>query len=252
MMARFFVSPESIKDGRAVIEGPDVRHITRVLRLGPGDRVILLDGRGSAYDGVIESTGPGVVVCSVCGCEPAHGESPLRLTLVQGLPKAQKMDLIVQKGTELGISTLIPVYCRRSVVQLTPLKAGERQRRWQRIAVEAAKQCRRAIVPVVWVPITWEEAVTLVPEGALGLLPWEEEETVGLRDILSRREAPGEVYIFIGPEGGLTREEVEVARARGIITVGLGPRILRTETAGLAVAAVVQFHWGDFGGRGSG
>jgi 16S rRNA (uracil1498-N3)-methyltransferase len=159
------------------------------------------------------------------------------------------MDLIVQKATELGVYKFIPLVCERSVVKLSGDKSQRRSERWQRIAQEAAKQCRRPEIPEVLPPVGWEEALSGMPEGVNAIIPWEEENQKSLKKILGESQLQGDVYVFIGPEGGFTSAEVELARSRGVRPVTLGPRILRTETAGLAVLAIILYQFGDLGGK---
>ncbi|BAF59062.1 MAG: 16S rRNA (uracil(1498)-N(3))-methyltransferase [Pelotomaculum sp.] len=249
-MPRFFVSPEQIKDGRIIITGPDVVHITRVLRLGRGDCLTVLDGRGRSYEAVIEKAGAAEVVCVAGSVTAAGGLPAVKVTLVQGIPRGDKMDFIVQKGTELGMHRLIPLICRRSVVKLEGDKSFRRLERWRRIALEASKQCRRPDVPEVDAPAGWDRVLAGMPPEAAALIPWEEEDGETLKDFLRRSLPKEEVYVFIGPEGGFDPGEVDKARAVGVRPVTLGPRILRTETAGLAVLVMVLYQWGDLGGNG--
>jgi 16S rRNA (uracil1498-N3)-methyltransferase len=248
-MPRFFVSPEQIKDDHIIITGPDVNHIARVLRLGAGDRITVLDGRGALYEAVIERAGKDEVLCAIEKRSKVDSASSLRLTLVQGIPKGDKMDLIVQKGAELGVSRVIPLISQRVVVKLEGDKSGKKRERWQRIALEAAKQCRRPDIPEVEEPAGWDQVLANLPGEALALMPWEEENALSLREVLMGNTPKEDVFVFIGPEGGFTAGEVERARARGVRPVTLGPRILRTETAGLAVVAIILYQWGDLGGQ---
>lgn len=248
-MPRFFVAPEQIKSGRVTITGPDVVHIVKVLRLGIGDALTVLDGRGKVYEAVVEQAGREAVSCAITNESAAGGALSVRITLVQGLPKGDKMDLIVQKATELGVFRLIPLVCERSVVKLSGDKPQRRIERWQRIAQEAAKQCRRPDVPEVLPPTGWEEVLNGMPDDVNALIPWEEENQKTLKKTLGESELQGDVYVFIGPEGGFTAAEVELARSRGVRPVTLGPRILRTETAGLAVTAIILYQFGDLGGE---
>lgn len=188
-------------------------------------------------------------MCRVLRRGAAGGEPPLRVVLVQGLAKGDRMDTVVQKGTELGAAAFWPVLCKRSVVRLDASKKAARLQRWQRIAAGAAKQCRRALVPEVLQPLDWSAALNIIPPGALVLVPWENETGCTLKEVLQSRSRPDEVYLLIGPEGGLEDNEVEEARLRGGIPVTLGPRILRTETAGPAVVAMILYQWGDLGGN---
>lgn len=248
-MHRFFVAPEQIKDGRIAITGPDVKHILKVLRLGTGDTITVMDGRGKSYEAVIEILRRGEVVCCIVKELLSPEGPPIRVILVQGLPKGDKMDFIIQKGTELGLSRVIPLICQRSVVKLERDSINRKRERWQRIAYEAARQCSRPDIPEVDEPKDWELVLTSLPEKATALIPWEEENTLSLKDILHRNNASEEIYVFIGPEGGFTQEEIGRARLRGVRPVTLGPRILRTETAGMAVLTMILYQWGDLGGK---
>ncbi|MFZ5631218.1 MAG: 16S rRNA (uracil(1498)-N(3))-methyltransferase [Bacillota bacterium] len=245
-MRRFFISPEQFEADKPVIRGPDVKHMVKVLRLKPGDMVELLDGTGRAARARIDSAGSVEVVCTRLEEVIPGGEPPVKVTLVQGLAKGEKMDLVIQKSTELGVAEIIPLICRRSVVRLEDKRAAGRQERWQRVAVEAAKQCRRARLPVVRSAQGLDEVLDGMPVGTAAFLPWEEERDRSFGQLL-QGENPGRVYIFIGPEGGFEKSEVEGARRRGVVTVTLGPRILRTETAGLACLALIMHRWGDLG-----
>jgi 16S rRNA (uracil1498-N3)-methyltransferase len=250
-MPRFFVEPGQIRDGYIYLTGQDVVHITRVLRLGRGDRILVLDGRGKSYQAVIEDAGRTRVICAVTGEIPVFSSPGPRLTLVQGLPKGDKMDLIVEKSTELGISRIIPLVCERTVLKLEGDKLSRRRERWLRIAREASKQCRRPDVPEVDLPGGWDQALRDL-DRATALIPWEEENVLTLKSFLRENKPREQVYVFTGPEGGFTPREVERARSHGVRPVTLGPRILRTETAGLAVVAMILYQWGDLGGRSDG
>ncbi len=235
----FFVKPEEFAQETVLLTGNQAHHLSRVLRLQPGDYLELLDGRGQAAHARIESVGK--VVC--CRKEEIYwppGRPSLRVTLWQGLAKGEKMDQIIQKSVELGVSRIIPLTCERSVVRLN--KAGEKKERWQKIAMEAAQQCRRPDLPLV------EEAQSL-PQAleqlkGLLLVLWEEEKQVGFRQ-LWQMPAPEEVSLLIGPEGGLTPQEVNLAKDRGARVLTLGSRILRTETAGPTALALLMHGWGD-------
>ncbi len=246
---RFFIDPAQIKDGLARITGPDVNHITRVLRLGRGDTVVVLDGGGKSYEAEVQDPGRDEVVCRVKRELLTTPACPVKVTLVQGIPKGDKMDLIIQKGTELGVSRVIPLICRRSVLKADTGRMLRKVERWRRIAMEAAKQCRRPDVPGVGEAVELGRLLAGLPEKCLKLMPWEEERQVSLKEVLDKNNAGEEIYVFIGPEGGFTSGEVEQARVSAVRPVTLGPRILRTETAGMAVLAMVLYRWGDLGGR---
>ncbi|MTI81484.1 MAG: 16S rRNA (uracil(1498)-N(3))-methyltransferase [Firmicutes bacterium] len=244
-MPRFFVEPNNIKNNKAVITGPDVKHIKKVLRLKEEDEVTILDGLGGQYQAEIYRLENDSVICNILHQQQAVGEPPVNVTMVQCLPKSDKMELVIQKGTELGVRQFIPLQCERSVVKLNEKKTVERQKRWQRVALEASKQCRRPMVPKVEKPVSWQKFLNDVPSNSLLLLPWEDETTEKLHNLLQGQHNINEIYIIIGPEGGFGQEEVEMARSYGAKTVSLGPRILRTETAGLALASILMYLHGD-------
>ncbi len=255
MTVRFFVEPEQIAGDMVTIQGAELAHLAKVLRLGAGDAVTICDGTGMEYQAVLEEVLPDAATARIQERSMSPGEPRTKITLVQGLPKADKMDMIIQKGTEVGISEFIPVITERTIVQLTAAKAQRRVERWQRIAKEAAKQCRRAVVPQVHYPLPWRECIDEYLKssgGRMGLIPWEEAAGtgVGLREVLSSADGDdaGEaIWLFIGPEGGWSETEVQQAAPAGINAVSLGPRILRTETAGPIAAALVLYHRGELG-----
>jgi 16S rRNA (uracil1498-N3)-methyltransferase len=235
-----------MESGRLVIRDQDARHLAKVLRLKPGDTVEVLDGAGRAARARVDLIGKNEVECIKLEEFNPGGEPSLKVTLVQGLAKGEKMETIIQKSTELGVSDIIPLNCHRSVVRPDGNKALEKQERWQRVAVEAAKQCRRARVPVVHKIQGMCEVLGGMPESAAAFIPWEEEHTRSFKQELQKNRRD-RVYLFIGPEGGFEISEVDEARRRGVVAVTLGSRILRTETAGPACLAILMYAWGDLG-----
>lgn len=245
-MRRFFV--ERLQQHNQVcIEGADARHIDKVLRLKPGEHISVVTDDGEEYDVVLEEINPGMVKGIIAGRREGATDPPLKVILIQGLPKGDKLELIIQKCTELGVAEIWPVLTERTVVKLAGPKAGERRERWQRIALEAAKQCRRQRIPLVGSIQSWQNALENITGDFRGILLWEGENANSLREALSGLIHDGPVYILVGPEGGLTEEEVNLAQTKGICTVTLGPRILRTETAGLAALSIVMYELGDLG-----
>ncbi|MCG9967042.1 16S rRNA (uracil(1498)-N(3))-methyltransferase [Pelotomaculum terephthalicicum JT] len=247
-MSHFFVAPNQIREGRVVLSGTDAVHIAKVLRLGAGGRIVLSDGKGKSYLAVLEQVDKKDVSCTIEKEFAAAPPDLPKVTLVQGIPKSDKMDLIIQKGTELGLNGLIPLLSERVVVKLEGDKQLKRWERWRRIALEAAKQCRRPDIPEISGPKSWEQVLGALPAEAVALMPWEEEKAESLKGFLQYGKPPVEIYVFIGPEGGFSAGEVERARLHGVRPVTLGPRILRTETAGLAVLTMILYQWGDLGG----
>jgi len=224
-----------------------VNYITNVLRLKKGSFVSVYDGRGKVCLARIDKIDKDRIRCAVIEELAAAQEPSIRITLVQGLPKGDKMETIIQKCTELGISEVIPLNCNRSIVKIHQEKVASKVSRWQRVALEASRQCRRSVVPKVSEPKGLNEVLNSLSEGALSLLFWEKENKCSLKDCL-RASKPENIFLFIGPEGGFTADEVEMAKEFGVIPVSLGPRIVRTETAGPAVTAIIQYELGDLGG----
>ncbi len=245
---RFLVPPGSLDVESVTIEGDLHRHAVKVLRLKVGTWVLLADGQGKERKGVVADIGrTSFVVTLGEEEEPASiPEEGVRITLYQGLPKGEKLDFILQKGTELGASAIVPFAARRTVVRIPPDQREERLERWRRIVREASRQSGRASVPEVWLAADLDE-VLRTAHHPVKLLLWEEERERGLKEVLARLPAPGSVAVLIGPEGGFTAEEASRAQVAGFVPVTLGRRILRTETAGLALLAILQFVWGDVG-----
>lgn len=248
-MRRFFAPPEHFRAEKVRLAGEEAHHLRRVLRLGPGAQVYVFDGQGREYQVEIEGWEGDAVLGRILAEVTPVPEAPLELTLAQGLAKGDKLELVIQKATEIGVQAVVPLHTGRSVVRPSG-RDGERAARWERVAREAAKQCRRARVPRV-------EPITPLP--ALGerfheydavLLLWEEERTRRLKEALHELRTQGtcrRLLILIGPEGGFLPAEVELAVAGGALPVSLGPRILRTETAGLVAASIVLYELGDLG-----
>ena len=263
-MRRFTIAPERIRDGRVFFDRDESRHLARVLRLRSGDTVLAADGAGHEYTVRLETVGD-EATGTVLGVGTNDHESPLRITLIQSVPKGDKMETIVRASTELGVTRIVPVLTARTIVTLEPGRWRERARRWQRVAKEAAKQCGRAVVPAVDVPRPLSDALDLGENADLRLCLWEGAagaaggEGGGQARLLGNTlaaslppalPAGSRIGLLIGPEGGLTWSEVEAVRARGWVVVSVGPRILRTETAGPAVIAVLQARFGDLGTSG--
>ncbi len=248
-MHRFFVGEEAFKDGGFTVTGGDVHHLTRVLRLVPGDQIALSDGAGREYVGIITGISADQVTGTVERAAVVQSEPAVAVTLFQGLPKADKMELIIQKGTEIGVSRIIPVATERCVVRLDDKAAAGKVERWQKIAREAAKQCGRSRIPSVGPVLSLKQAVEREAAGLdLALIPWELARDKTLKQALRQAGGVRSLGLFIGPEGGLAPVEVECAAAAGVIPVTLGPRILRTETAGLVAATIALYELADLGG----
>jgi 16S rRNA (uracil1498-N3)-methyltransferase len=244
-MRRFTIAPAGRRGNHVTFDRAESHHLARVLRLKAGDLVVAVDGSGHDYtvrlDEVsAESSGTIVDVAA------RATESPFPITLVQGVPKGDKMEAILRAVIELGVARVAPAVTARTVVQLDAARAETRRARWERVAREAAKQCGRARLPVIEParPLAHWLAES-VDDGTLRLCLWEDERApLGeIVDAVSTR--PTAALVIVGPEGGLAREEVDAARAAGWHIAGFGPRVLRTETAGPAIVTALQYRFGD-------
>lgn len=234
---RFFVPPSQIAGDEASITGSDVKHIRNVLRLKTGDRIILLDGQGGEFQTQISEISSARVRLNIL--ESTAKKIPERnISLFQGIPRGAKMDFIVQKATELGVSQIVPVAFDRTVVRLEE-KAEAKKKRWQKVAEEAAKQANRSTVPEVAAPIRFESALKLLPEHGQVLVFWEAESRRLVSDFVDPKIK--NLAIVVGPEGGLTATEIKKMVALGAKTVTAGDFILRTETAAIAALAIVSY-----------
>lgn len=242
-MNRFFVDIDGRDIGTNIsITGGDVNHIRNVLRLKVGQEILVSNGRGRDYTcSILEITGE-EIICRVEDICDNFAELPVKVTLFQGYPKSDKMDLIVQKMVELGVCRIVPVFTARTIVKLDARKAAKKTERYQTIAESAAKQSGRGIVPEVTEPVTFAQAIEMAKKLDMNIIPYEEAEGLEQsRRIISEIAGHRSLGIFIGPEGGFAKDEVEQAVAAGAECITLGHRILRTETAGLAVMAVIMF-----------
>lgn len=242
-MYQFFVEPGQIQGKRIVITGGDVNHIKNVLRMRIGEEIAVLNGTdGKEYRCGIEEFTEDEVICTLRFIKEDGLELPARVTLFQGLPKADKMEFIVQKMVELGVYRIVPVATKRAVVKLDEKKAKAKVARWQAIAEAAAKQSKRRIVPEVGAVCSMKEALFQAASMDIKLIPYELSEGMDKTRALIEKAASGqEIAVFIGPEGGFEEEEVSLAMENGFAPVTLGKRILRTETAGLTVMAWLMY-----------
>lgn len=248
----FFVEPGQIVGDRIIILGSDAHHIANVLRLSPGQRIVVCDGEGYEYRGPIANVAKDAVEVQVASVRKSASEPPLRIILAQGMPKKPEvLELVIQKATELGATRLVPLVSERTVARPREDKLDSRWTRWNRIALEAAKQSRRAKVPQIDKPFTLTQFLDSIPRDAFCLIPWEMEKATGIKEALQwelNNRLPRTVVILIGPEGGFSQEEIDEACRAGVVPVSMGPRILRTETAGITALGIIQYELGDLGG----
>lgn len=251
-MHKFFTQPENISELEGKITGDDVKHIYKVLRLSEGEKIVLNDCNGTEYLGEISNVSKTEVLVKILKKLEINNESSIEIYLFQGLPKSQKMDLIVQKGTELGVKEFIPVITERVDVKIK----GDFKKldRLNRIALEAAKQSKRSIIPIVVEPISFDDALNKCETMDLFLVPYENAENLGIKGVISRlrkEETLNEIKkigIMVGPEGGFEESEIDRLKNEGANIITLGSRILRTETAGFVAASLIQYELGDLGG----
>lgn len=244
-MQRYFVSPEQMTEHRIQILGEDARHLIRVLRAKSGERVIVSDGAGRDWIAEIESLEDGCVTAVPLERLEASGEPSAEVWIAQSLPKGDKFETVVQKCTELGASRIIPFTSARTVVRYEEKKQVKKLERWQKIAKEAAEQSHRSAMPIVEPLLSWNELLRCA-SSVNALLCYELENKQGLKTVLqelrSREDAANQPWlIIVGPEGGLTEAEAAEAQSAGCISVSLGRRILRTETAAMAALACVMY-----------
>lgn len=249
MAAPRIYHPETLDEGTtAELEEEYRAYLRDVLRLKEGDTLTLFDGVGHEYGAVIRAFTPGGVSLEVITKEDITLPET-RITLAQSLPKGSKMEFIIQKATELGVSRIIPFISSRSIPRLTGDRAAGKAVRWRKVAVEASRQSGRGDVPEVSRIVSFDEMLRATDGDALRIILWEAEEQRGLREILTDERYAGadSFCVVIGPEGGFSWEEIEQARHEGFLTASLGKLILRTETAPLAVLSILQYEKGLFG-----
>ncbi len=245
-MPRFFVSPDSIRENEIEITGIDVNHIKNVLRMQPGEGVEVCDGAGNDYLCVIKSLERDSVLLDIEEAHPSNTELKKKIYLYQGLPKSDKMELIIQKAVELGVYEIIPTVTSRCIVKIDAKKEDKKIARWQQIAEAAAKQSGRGIIPKIKAPISFKEALEHSKDIDTVLIPYEKAEGIdSTRSILEKSKEDSSVAVFIGPEGGFEEKEIELAETNGAKAITLGKRILRTETAGLCILSVLMMSFED-------
>lgn len=248
-MQRFFLSPSAFEVGRVVFPEDTARQIYQVLRLRPGETVVVLDNSGWEYECVLRLVTQKTASAEILQKRRNEREPTLQLTLYQCLLKSDHFEWVLQKGTELGISRFVPVTSERTVVTSPRVVKQSKLERWRRVIIEAAEQSGRGRLPVLEEVLSLQDAFKGTNHPMLSVIPWEEQADPGLRSLLreeSERNQPIEtINLFIGPEGGFSKEEIQSAEGCGVIPVTLGKRILRAETAAIVAAALVLSHAGE-------
>ena len=251
-MHRFFVSRDSIADNRVKITGDDAEQIRKVLRIREGEEIAVLDGLGWEYKVKLTEIKKGHVTGEIIFKDFKSEDTKIKIVLGQGIPKGEKMDFIVQKATELGVSEIVPLKLERCVVKIPPYpplsKGGlHKIKRWQRIAKESSEQSLRRFIPSINTIYDLRQFCDKYKDTDLKIVFYEEEKKGGLRNLLNEKGEVKSISVIVGPEGGLSSEEIEIANSYGFISIGLGQRILRTETVALSTISILQFLYGDLG-----
>lgn len=245
-MAKFFVNPEDVLEESILIKGSDVNHIKNVLRLNIGKEILISDRQGHEYECIIKDIDADIVTAQILNRILNHTEPAVETVLFQSLVKGEKMEFVIQKSVEIGVTKIVPLVTQRCVVKLeSEKKLNSKIERWQKIAESAAKQSKRGIVPEVCMPMSIKEALGYTKEELdCGCIPYENEEANHIKTYLQSTTAKS-IGVFIGPEGGFTEEEVEMALSYGVKPITLGKRILRSETAGLVTLANIMYEMGE-------
>ncbi|WP_309123029.1 16S rRNA (uracil(1498)-N(3))-methyltransferase [Paenibacillus sp.] len=250
-MQRYFVTPDNMLEDKAIVRGDDAHHLMRVMRAAPGDKVIVSDGANRECLAEVVELYKENVLLKLLEERPMEGEPKLDVWIAQSLPKGDKLETVIQKGTEIGATAFLPFASARTIVQYDAKKEAKRLDRWRKIAKEAAEQAHRSKVPDVRDAMRWSDVLSAAERAQLALLCYEKESGRQLKDALREAKldpARGPVLVIVGPEGGFTEEEAAEAERRGCVAVSLGRRILRTETAGLVAAACILYESGEMGG----
>jgi 16S rRNA (uracil1498-N3)-methyltransferase len=239
-MPRFPVRQSQIKNSQAIISGSDYRHIVKVLRLKVGHEITLFDESGMEHNATIAEIAKSEVKIAIAASKRVATESSLDIALLQGVPKGNKMDFIVEKATELGVKTIVPVIADRSQIRET-----RKIERWQKVAKESSKQCGRTTPPDIWTLKSFQEAIELHGYARLQMI-LDKQSKDNIKYIISNTpQSPINIALLVGPEGGFSNEEIKMAREKGFIPTGLGPRTFRTETASIVAITILQYIYGD-------
>lgn len=241
-MPRFFVDACDTKGKSITITGEDVNHIKNVLRLKIGDEIIINDKEQTDYICNISSFDGGVVVADIVDVIKNAAELPVKIVLFQGLPKLDKLEFIIQKAVELGVSEIVPVITKRTIVKVDSKKEEKKLARYQAIATSAAKQSGRGVIPSVTNFMSYKQAIEYAADLDMVIVPYEEAKGISYsKEVISSIKGKKSLGVFIGPEGGFAKDEVDMACDNGAVAITLGHRILRTETAGLTTLSIIMF-----------
>lgn len=245
-MRRFFVEKITPTIDYLSITGKEARHIVNVLRMKKGEKLVLMDGKGQLFESTIEALHHKEVKVKINKSIPHPPSSPIDISLAQALIRTHPLDYLIQKTTELGISSIHLFYSERTVIRLKPDHLKSRMAHWVEIAKSACKQCGRTTLPNLNPPLPFEQIIKNAPQkNTLRILLWENEDRVDLKKLLRSMSPLLHIFAGVGPEGGFTPDEINLAREAGFHTISLGNRILRAETAAVSLLSIIQYEWGD-------
>ena len=245
-MRRFFVDNILPGNDFVSITGKEARHIRNVLRMKKGEMLILMDREGESYEATIEAVHHKEVKTRITKTIPPLPPSPLTISLAQALIKSHPMEYLIQKATELGIHSIHPFYSERTVIQLKSAHLKNKMERWMEIMKSSCKQCGRVSLPELNTPLLFEELINNAANTKTSkIMLWEDEDKGDLKELLRSWSSAPQIFVIVGPEGGFTINEINLARDAGFHTVSLGNRILRAETAALSLLSIIQYEWGD-------
>ena len=245
-MRRFFVEKIIPTGGFLSITGKEARHIVTVLRMKKGETLILMDREGQSFEATIEAVHYKEVKVKITKTVPPLPPSPIEMSLAQAIIKSHPMEYLIKKVTELGIGSIHPFYSERTVIKLKPEQLKNKMDRWMEIMKSACKQCGRVTLPTLNTPLPFEELINTVPnKKTLKVLLWEDEDKVDLKRLLTSMSFEPHVFAIVGPEGGFTSNEINLAKDAGFQIISLGNRILRAETAAVSLISIIQYEWGD-------
>lgn len=247
-MRRFFIEEIKEKKGICIVPEPEARHIIKVLRMKQGDRLILMDSSGKRFEASIESAVLKELKVKLIKKLPEPPPSPVSIDICQALIKSRVMDYMIEKTSELGISKIIPFYSERTVIKLDNSKVQQKMKHWTEISRSAVKQSGRPLPAVISRPVSFRELLNdLREKEGLKVVLWEGEDDNDIKDLLRSGEPQSHFTGIVGPEGGFSRSEIRELKEAGFIPASLGTRILRSETAAIALVAIIQYEWGDMG-----
>jgi len=242
-MSRFYVNHKDVKGKYINIRGEEAHHLSNVMRIKEGDRVVLFDGEGKEYTSIIKTVKKSEVTAEIIKTDSVSQEEAVAITLAQAIPKKSKIDFIIEKATELGVDSVIPIYTKRTVVRLDKEKKDSRQTRWGKIAVSASKQCGRTKVPKIYPVTEFDNIVERISDYDLALMACLSEDTRKIKEVIKDFKGK-KILVFIGPEGDFTKEEMASAGLKGCEHISLGPRVLRVDTAALNILSILRYEIG--------